>query len=1113
MRYGILGTTQALGDDGRPVALGGVRLRALLAALALHPGRSRTSQALIDEVWAGEPPADAVGALQALVGRLRRALGHTAVLSSAGGYQLSATPEEVDLHRFERLVRDGTQALDSGAPERAAPLLDEALALWRGPALADLPDPAEPASRAAARHFEARRARFAAALAVGRAAEVLPELTALCAEHPLDEPLQTLRLRALRDTGRHADALAAYETVRREIADHLGADPSLALRALHAELLETEPGGAGPAGTATRSGTTGGTERKSRGNLPARLTSFVGRRSELSQLRADLSTARLVTLTGPGGAGKTRLAQEAAALLADDPDRWPDGVWFAELAPVADEHTVPEAVLTALGGRETVIRGTGDGLRAAGDPAAGDPLSRLVEHCARRRMLVLLDNCEHVVDGAARVVKELLTRCPGLTVLATSREPLTVPGEVTHPVGPLPDPTALRLLAERGAAARSGFHPDDDPRACAEICRRLDGLPLAIELAAARLRMLSPRQIAARLDDRFRLLTSGSRSEPARRQTLRAVVDWSWDLLDGEERAVLRRLSVFAGSCDLPAAEAVCADPPAGPAVPASAPVDPRDIAALLGALVDKSLVVAEPDTEGDMRYRLLETVGEYAAERLDEAGERTATERRHLVHFRELARTTDPLLRGPRQHGWLDRLEREHDNLRAALRRAVASGDEQEALCLVLSLSWFWQLRDHRADARTWSAAAIGLGPDPFDQGPAPPLERSCTDAPPPMPPEQLAEARRGVRLVALVSDEGGMGTLNSAAAKRQLRAIVDSYRPDLPQVCRLPGLLWFFAVVLSGDSERLGEDLEEALRTCRRLGYEWASGFLLQMRSRMTQISRGGASQAVSDADRSFAVFRRLGDAWGMAEALSCRGEAREWRGEYEAAAEDYRAAWRAAEEIGALGQLPEMKARLAGVLLECGSGEEAEAMLREAVSEGERLGDVAQFAARLHLATWLGRTGRSAEAREQLGLLLGEIGSEVPELFQGLVEGLLGWLDVLDRRPADGLARVRRALRKTRGRLAEIVMPALPASQLLYAARAFAALGTEEDARSAARLLGAYDALLVPGYHAPAQERENRRQAEADARAVLPAAAGYAQAHAAGARLSLAEAVALV
>ncbi|MGW1927381.1 ATP-binding protein, partial [Streptomyces massasporeus] len=374
---------------------------------------------------------------------------------------------------------EGVAALGGGDPARAAALLEEALGLWRGPALADLPDRDAEAPRWEARRLDVRRARLDAALGLGEAPAALPELTALCAAHPLDETLQALRIRALRDTGRAAEALAAYESVRRALANRLGTDPSPALRALHTELLtqgpRTEPR-RGPKPEPDRAPAT------APGNLRARLTSFVGRDEEIAALRRDLKDARLVTLLGPGGAGKTRLSQEAAERGAAG-GAWPDGVWVAELAPVTDPEAVPEAVLAAVGARETVLRGAGAEELRAGD----DPLGRLVEHCAGRRMLVLLDNCEHVVTAAAELAETLLARCPGLRVLATSREPLGVPGELVRPLAPLPVGTAMRLLDERGAAARPGFTVGEDPEAAEEICRRLDGLPLAIELAAARL--------------------------------------------------------------------------------------------------------------------------------------------------------------------------------------------------------------------------------------------------------------------------------------------------------------------------------------------------------------------------------------------------------------------------------------------------------------------------------------------------------------------------------------------------------------------------------------------------------------------------------------------------
>ncbi|MFF6776918.1 BTAD domain-containing putative transcriptional regulator, partial [Streptomyces sp. NPDC012637] len=605
--YRVLGPARARRTDGVEAVLNGARLRALLTALAAAGGGTVRADALIAQVWADDTDEDRVAALQALVGRLRRALGRDAVASAPGGYRLAAAPEDVDVFRFEHLADEAVRELDAGRPGSAAALLDHALGLWHGPALADLPghetDPL--AVRAGARRTRARRDRLAADVALGRAQEALAPLAALTAEHPLDEPLHVLRLRALRAAGRPAEALEAYETVRRALADRLGTEPGPELKALYAELLEGRA--VEPVVAARRP-------------VSAPLTSFLGRDTELRDLEKELTGggARLVTLTGPGGVGKTRLALEAVSARAEE-------VRVAELASVREESDVPAAVLTALEARETAVW-SGSALPDAG---GRDPLTVLVEHCARRRMLLVLDNCEHVVGAAAGLTAALLARCPDVTVLATSREPLGVPGEVLRPVGPLADAAAVRLLGERGAAVRPGFDVARDPEAAAEIVRRLDGLPLAIELAAARLRVLTARQIADRLDDRFRLLTSGARTVLPRQQTLRAVVDWSWDLLNEGERAVLRRLAVFRGGCDLEAAEAVCGAPagteeathgaedgtggaegapdsakdaPDGPVAPfgaAEGPVPagpaPAEVLDLLGSLVDKSLVGGGP--------------------------------------------------------------------------------------------------------------------------------------------------------------------------------------------------------------------------------------------------------------------------------------------------------------------------------------------------------------------------------------------------------------------------------------------------------------------------------------------------------------------------------------
>ncbi|GGU90690.1 hypothetical protein GCM10010275_29490 [Streptomyces litmocidini] len=1096
VRYSVLGPTLARTPDGTDVPVGGPRVRALLTVLALRAGRIVAVPDLVDEVWHGdEPPADAPAALQALVGRLRRALGRDRVVSAEGGYRLDARPEDVDVRRFERLAAEGLAALGAADPARAAALLDEALGLWRGPAFADLPDREAEAARWEARRLDARRARLDAALALDGAAAALPELTALCAAHPLDEPLQALRIRALRDTGRAAEALAAYESVRRALASRLGADPSPALRALHAELLTPEPPRA-----------------LLRGNLRARLTSFVGREEEIALVRDDLRGARLVTLLGPGGAGKTRLSQEAAERGTED---WPDGAWVAELAPVRDPEAVPEAVLAAVGARETVLRGAGaEELRGG-----GDPLARLVEHCAGRRMLLLLDNCEHLVGAAAALAETLLARCPGLRVLATSREPLGVPGETLRPLGPLPTGMALRLLGERGAAVRPGFRVEDDPVAAGEVVRRLDGLPLAIELAAARLRMMTLRQIADRLDDRFRLLTSGARTVLPRQQTLRAVVDWSWDLLDGAERGVLRRLSVFTGGCDLEAAEAVCAGGPrAGGPHAAGPPAHEPPVLDLLGALVDKSLVVAAPGEDG-MRFRLLETVAEYAGERLDEAGERAATERRHLTYYRELACRTDPELRGSGQAGAIARFGAEYGNIRTALRRAVDAREEDEALVLVHSLLWYWEMRDLRADALYWAESVAALGPDPFGTPAAPvvPLHEPCTAAPPPLSEEQRWEARRGVRLIELINMDYETGRWMTPAGVERLRRINTIYPPGLPQTCRLPGSFTVFAVLLMGEPDRMGEALEAHVDACRRHGDEWELAHALQLRANMLANRGDLAERASADAEESLEIFVRLGDAWGAAEALSSRAEARERRLEFEGAAQDFADAIAYAERIGAQSQMALLRARYADMLIETGRGEEAERILRQVVEGEHGRGHEPMLAGRIFLGLLLGRTGRTAEAREQLERLLDEFradslfASETFSIFEGFALGSLAWVYALEERYDTAFELSWRAYGRSLGGLSLMVAPQMPAIHLIIAAWALAGLGGPR-ARTAAVLLGGYEGLLPPGHLAPPMERENLARATELCRSAL-GDAEFEAAYAEGDGLSKEEAAALL
>ncbi|CAM5235376.1 AfsR/SARP family transcriptional regulator [Streptomyces avidinii] len=1012
MRYFILGVTEARDETGAPLPVGGARLRALLAALALRAGRPASVAELVDDVWGDDPPQDAPAALQALVARLRRALGGRGTVRSAptGGYLLAASREDIDLHRFDRLAVQGGQELATD-PAAAARTLGTALALWRGPALADLPEPARAVHAAVteARRSGAVRQRIEADLRSGATAPaaLLPEIEILVQESPYDETLRAQQLRALRAAGRPADALAAYEAVRRALADGLGTDPGPELAALHAELLQApapqspspsqsapqpepqsapqpEPQSAPQPGTSQRQPDQPPQSRPEapRGNLRPRLTSFVGREPELAALHADLSRLRLITLTGPGGSGKTRLAEHAAAAH-------PEAVWIVELARLDHPAAVPGAVLSALGLRESSLVA-----RETPTPAATDPTSRLVEHCTHRRLLLVLDNCEHVVGAAAELAERLLTHCPGVRILATSREPLGVPGETVRPVEPLPPAPAHRLFANRGAAVRPGSSPaDEDPAAVVEICARLDGLPLAIELAAARLRLLTPRQIADRLDDRFRLLTSGSRTVLPRQQTLRAVVDWSWDLLDEAERTVLRRLSVFAGGCDLAAAEAVCADPRD------AAPYDAADI---LGSLVDKSLVLAEPDEDHGMRYRMLETIHEYAAERAAvHPADARDTARRHAAHYLAFAEEAEPLIRSAAQLPWIRRVETELDNLRAALHTtAVEDADTEAAQRLVFALGWFWWLRNYRAEGAEWTTRILALTPG--------------------IPAEGTPAYWRCMRLqvldMFLLAESNSADRFRTPEYRDLAAHLKETFRHGSPETTRFPGMLWPATSFLTGTALEFQADLDRSVANCRVHAGEWELGIVLMLRAHVAIDVTGGLAAVDADLAELHEIARRVGDRWTRAQVASAAGEVALSRGRYADARVEYEECLRLAREVGASVEAPFAIARIAETAYCAGDLDDAEQLLAEAARESDRFGgvyDVATFAGLLSALVALQR-GDAAGARRECDRARADAERiTVPAQLTAGLDTVDAVLTGRERGPAAGLARIGPAL----------------------------------------------------------------------------------------------------
>ncbi|MFI8522360.1 AfsR/SARP family transcriptional regulator [Streptomyces sp. NPDC085481] len=1212
MWYLILGTTEALDPRGAPVPLGGARLRALLAALALRAGRSVSVGELLADVYGDESPHDANAALQALVGRLRRVLGKDAVASGPGGYRLVAEAEDVDLYVFERHVRDAGDRLDAGDPEAAAALLRTALALFRGPALADLPEHA--GVRHEAQRLAAHRRRVEADLRRGATGGLVPELTELTATYPYDETFHAQLIRALRAEGRPADALAAYEAARRTLAEALGADPGPELTALHAELLAGEPprtphpqahpprpappgvpttsgpsglpGLSAPSGLSDPSGQSGplapsrqprqsgpsGQSAPSRpsalagpsglsdpsgpsdsfapptpptppapvaypasaprptpvahptagvhptpaahpasgahpapaappasaahpapvaypappvevGNIRPRLTSFVGREPELVALRADLGRSRLVTLTGPGGSGKTRLAEEAA-LQAVGP-----AAWIAELAPLDDPDAVPGAVLSALRLRETNLI-TRDGV-----PLRDDPTAHLVEHLARRPLLLVLDNCEHVIGAAAALAETLLTHCPELRILATSREPLGVPGESVRPVEPLPPHPAHRLFAERARTVRPGFRPEDDVAAVDEICRRLDGLPLAIELAAARLRLLTPRQIADRLDDRFLLLTSGSRTVLPRQQTLRAVVDWSWDLLDAAERDLLRQASVFAGGWDLAAAEALAPDEPSAPSAPSN-PSSPSAAGTTdtLGSLVEKSLVVATPTDDGEMRYRLLETIHEYAVERAAETPELlAAAEAAHTAHFTALAETAEPLLRSGEQLPWIARIERDLDNIRAALHRTTLTvPDEAAAHRLVFAMGWFWWLRNYRPEGLAWTERSLGLGEDPED----------------PADPRYWPRMHLRMLQFFLTVESQSRGDFRddpeTVAAVARVRAAF-SAAPG-PQSARFPGLLWPFTAYFTDEPAEVRGLLDSAVANCRRHGGEWEIGVSLMFRTHMAVDMPGGMPGVDEDLAELRVISRRVGDRWMRAQVASAAAEAAMMRGRHEQAREAYEEALGLAREVGAHAEAPFLLARLAELDFRVGDPAAAVKGLDESSAEAERfhVTDAQIYVSflRAGIALYEGDAATARAHVEAAGALIDQ--GPPPPHFQAVVRGLAARIQAQEGAGAVAVTEAAEALRIAQdAQCAEFIVAALGDGLAT-------ALALTGEPGLAARVLGAVDSLRGGTPRSVPEQRETDA-VTIRARAEL-GDEGYDTAYAAGRGLTVDEVLTL-
>ncbi len=1017
----MLGPLEVRTDDGGSADVPGARLRGLLVALALRPGRVVPKASLVDWIWGEQPPADAANALQRLVSRLRKALPGGVIEGQPDGYRLMVEPDAVDAVRFERLVVAGRASAEDGA--RRARLLREGLELWRGAAMQDVGAQDSAAFAAAVVRLEGLRLtaaeeRAEAEVALGRGAELVVELTDLVAAHPVRERLVGALMRALVAAGRDSEALQVYQRAREALADALGVDPSPELAALHIALLRGELGRGGPGrgelgrgepgrGELGRGGPGPG-EANRKSNLRAELTSFVGRGADVAAVRGLIAEHRLTTVIGPGGAGKTRLATETARTLLGEGEP-PDGAWLVELAAIGAEGDVAQPALAGLGLRDALLGAA---------PNAG-LTDRLIAAVREREALLILDNCEHVIESAAVFAHRVLGECRRLRILATSREPLGITGEALWPVEPLALPEgdagpgeigsapAVQLLRDRAGAVRRGLAADDHTLATmVRVCRALDGMPLAIELAAARLRTMSIDQLAHRLDDRFRLLTSGSRTALPRHKTLRAVVDWSWELLADAERMVLRRLPVFSGGASLEAAERVCA----------GGGVEREQVLELLTALTEKSLLVAEGG--GAPRYRMIGTIKEYAGHRLAEAGESDLARHAHLAHFTELTETAEPRLRRAEQVEWLAVLEAEHDNIGAAMRGALAAGEAGAAMRLAAGAGWYWWLGGRRTEGLELITAATrtpGEVPDDVRALVYALIVHFVTSGrgDERQAAEWIHEAHRlsghghhhpGVKFIAVL--ERILHT--PEAAVTAFAPLLDDEDPWVRALAR-----WHMGKmrIMFGRDGQDGQGCQDG-----RDGHEGQDEEGQDGRGRDGQNGRnsrnGRNSQDGQDRptaegylEAALAEFRALGERYGISLALTELADLLAVRGDFVGACERYEQAIAVVSEVGAPEDVIRMRSRQAQLYWLLGDADAGAAAGAEARRCAERVTwpeALAELAfSRAELARWEGDT---EEAHRQLGLATAMLGDEAERAdIRAVTHDLLGYL-------ADDLGEVR-------------------------------------------------------------------------------------------------------
>jgi len=903
--------------------VGGAKRQGLLAMLALRRGRMVAVDALIDGLWGAELPSAPRNALHHHVARLRAALGEGAILGSADGYALADS--RIDAVEFELLLAETRAALRDGDVSAAADSVAAAAGLWRGPALQGLtgtPWFDAEAGRLESLHVDALEEQFEVALALGEHRELVPELRSALADNPFRERLWGQLMLALYRSGRQADALETFQEARRVLSDELGLEPGPELRRLQEAILAQDAAiAAFPAG------------RRRRGNLPAPASSFVGRDGELARVGALLHEHRLVTLTGPPGVGKSRLAVETARSLEPE---FPDGIWVVDFG--------------RAGKPADGVRLLADVLEVRGS----DPLTDVASRLRHAGALVVLDACEHILDEAGRIASILLAESARVRILATSREALHLPGEARAPVAPLAVPApgtdggspAVELFLERARAARPGFEADGEAMAlAAEIARRLDGLPLALELVAARVNVLGLSELVSILERRAALLRDSPASDPAR-AALQGLVDWSYDLLHGDEKTLLHQLAVHRGGASRDSLVAIAT----------TTGLNEATVNYLLSALVDKSIVtVSFPG--GTARYDMLDSVREYVLDRLAEAGSLGAVRHSHADYFAGLALEARAGLRGPDWKQWRVRLDGDNDNLWAALAYATEAHDSGVAARLG-TLGWYFALDERVSEGRRFLELAQGATTD-----------------------DEAVELR--VELLATLcyvrAEELDMG----AAIEAGERALELASNADAPRELGLAQLTLANAYGYSGDAVRAEATARDALATLEAAGDDWgvaAAALILAVAAApsgdVTTVAEMAATvhqHANPIAYEAFRVPALLLEAW-----------ASERREEPTAAAEAYTGAAELADAVGFGDHAAFALACHASLPLSRGDVPAAETLARRALATAEAAGATwAAAFARVQLARCAAATGDAATAEQLYRDVLGWSEARRPHL----------------------------------------------------------------------------------------------------------------------------------